>query len=150
MLFTINCIVIVSYVVVIHMIINPLPRTDDGHIEYGILLLPIVLSAFESYIESKTYESITNGFHSAVEFHIITDKPEEMSAALMKELSRGVTAVPAKGMYTKENKSMLICVVSRRQIATLQRIVHQIDPDSFAVMSSTSQVLGLGFYKGEL
>ena len=150
MLFIINCIVIVSYVVVMKIILNPVPRGEDGHINYGLLVLPIVLSALESYIESKTNESVTNGFHSAIEFHIITDKPEEMSAALMRELSRGVTAVPAKGMYTKEDKTMLICVISRRQIAALQRIVHEIDPDSFAVMSSASQVLGLGFYKSEL
>ena len=150
MLFIINCIVIVSYVVVMKIILYPVPRDDKGHIHYGLLLLPIVLSAFESYIESKTYESITNGFHSAIEFHIITSKPDEMSAAIMKELSRGVTSLPAKGMYTKEDKCMLLCVVSRRQIATLQRIVHEIDPDSFAVMASASQVLGLGFYKSEM
>ena len=150
MLFVINCVVIVSYVVIIHMILNPLPRTEDGHIHYGLLLLPIVLSAFESYIESKTNESVTNGFHSAIEFRIITSKPEEMSKAIMKELSRGVTALPAKGMYTKEDKSMLLCVVSRRQIVALQRIVRQVDPDSFAVMSNTSQVLGLGFHKDDI
>lgn len=113
-------------------------------------LLPIMLAAFESYIESKTNESMTNGFQSAREFRIITDKPEEMAQALMRELSRGVTAVPATGMYTKFTHTMLICVVNRRQVATLRRIMKQVDPDSFAVMSNVSQVLGLGFYTEEL
>lgn len=113
-------------------------------------LLPIMLSAFESYIESKTNEALTNGFQSAREFRIITDKPEEMAKALMKELSRGVTAIPATGMYTKFTHTMLLCVVSRRQVATLKRIMKKIDPDSFAVMSNVSQVLGLGFYTQEL
>ena len=113
-------------------------------------LLPIMLSAFESYIESKTNEGLTNGFQSAREFRIITDKPEEMAKALMKELSRGVTAIPATGMYTKYTHTMILCVVSRRQVATLKRIMKSIDPDSFAVMSNVSQVLGLGFYSQEL
>ena len=113
-------------------------------------LLPIMLSAFESYIESKTNESLTNGFQSAREFRIITDKPEEMAQALMHELSRGVTAVPATGMYTKITHTMLICVVNRRQVATLRRVMKKVDPDSFAVMSNVSQVLGLGFYIEEL
>lgn len=113
-------------------------------------LLPIMLAAFESYIESKTNESMTNGFQSAREFRIITDKPEEMAQALMKELSRGVTAVPATGMYTKFTHTMLICVVNRRQVATLRRIMKKVDPDSFAVMSNVSQVLGLGFYNNDL
>lgn len=150
MLFAINCTVIVSYIVVTHLTVFPLPKTASGAIDYGALLLPIVMSAFESYIESKTNESITNGFHSATEFRIITDKPEEMSAALMKELSRGVTAIPAKGMYTKETRAMLLCVVSRRQVPTLRKIMRQVDPDSFAVMAKVSQVLGLGFYSDEM
>ena len=113
-------------------------------------LLPIMLAAFESYVESKTNESMMNGFQSAREFRIITDKPEEMAQALMKELSRGVTAIPATGMYTKFTHTMLLCVVNRRQVVTLKRIMKQIDPDSFAVMSNVSQVLGLGFYVEEL
>ena len=149
MLFIINCIVIVSYVVIIHLILQKPFDTEEGSYA-GKLLLPIVLSAFESYIESKTNETITNGFQSATEFRIITDKPEEMAAALMKELSRGVTALPAKGMYTKEEHTMLLCVVNRRQVPILRRVMKEVDPDSFAVMSKVSQVLGLGFYNQEL
>ena len=149
MLFIINCIVIVGYVVVNYLILKtPFETTGGSYI--GKLLLPIVLSAFESYIESKTNETITNGVQAATEFRIITDKPDEMAAVLMKELSRGVTAMPAKGMYTKENHTMLLCVVNRRQVPALRRIMKQVDPDSFAVMSKVSQVLGLGFYTQEL
>ncbi|MBQ8322493.1 MAG: YitT family protein [Clostridia bacterium] len=138
MLFVINCVIICCSVFVF--------RGDTP----AATLLPIMMSAFESYVESKTNDALTNGFQSAIEFRIITDKPEEMARALMKELSRGVTAQPAKGMYTKENRTMLLCVVSRRQVATLRRIMKETDPDSFAVMSAVSQVLGLGFYTSEM
>ncbi len=122
----------------------------DSKLTLAYNLLPIMLAAFEAYMESKTNESVTNGFQSAREFRIITDKPDEMANALMKELSRGVTAIPATGMYTKFTHTMLLCVVNRRQVATLKRIMKQIDPDSFAVMSNVSQVLGLGFYTDEI
>lgn len=139
-MFAINFVVICSSLFVFY----------DAEKALAYNLLPIMLSAFESYIESKTNESLTNGFQSAREFRIITDKPEEMAQALMRELSRGVTAVPATGMYTKLTHTMLICVVNRRQVATLRRIMKKVDPDSFAVMSNVSQVLGLGFYTEEL
>ena len=113
-------------------------------------VLPIMMSVFEVYVESNVNEAITHGFHSAIEFRIITRKPEEISMALMRELSRGVTSLPATGMYTKENYAMLVCVVHRRQVGALQRIIKTVDPDSFAVMSGVSQVLGLGFYRSEL
>ena len=138
MIFTINCIVIGASVFVFQ---GETPAET---------MLPIMLAVFESYVESKTNDSMTNGFHSAIEFRIITDKPEEMANALMKELSRGVTSIPATGMYTKITHTMLLCVVNRRQVTTLRRIMKTIDPDSFAVMSAVSQVLGLGFYSGEL
>ena len=138
MLFIINCVVIGCSIFVF------------PHETPALTLLPIMMSAFESYIESKTNDAITNGFQSAIEFRIITDKPEEMACALMKELSRGVTALPATGMYTKNSHSMLLCVVSRRQVATLKRVMKSIDPESFAVMANVSQVLGLGFYTSEL
>ena len=121
----------------------------DNDFSTAYNLLPIMLSTFEMYIESKANEFVTNGAQSAREFRIITDKPEQMAHALMKELSRGVTAIPATGMYTKITHTMLLCVVSRRQVATLKRIMKKVDPDSFAVMSNVSQVLGLGFYTGE-
>ncbi len=140
MLFIINCLIIGSSLFVFF--------DPEKMLAYN--LLPLMLSIFESYIESRTNESITNGFHSAIEFRIITSKPEEMSRVLMRELSRGVTSLPATGMYTNKEYSMLICVVSRRQAATVRRISKAVDPDSFAVMSKVSQVLGLGFYGGEV
>ncbi len=140
MLFIINCIIIGISIFVFY--------DAENSIAYN--LLPLMMSAFESYVESKTNDSLTNGFHSAIEFRIITVKPDEMAKCLMKELSRGVTALPAVGMYTKENRTMLLCVINRRQVATLKRVMKSVDPDSFAVMSNVSQVLGLGFFSEEM
>jgi uncharacterized membrane-anchored protein YitT (DUF2179 family) len=139
MLFAINSVVIASSLFVFK-------NTES----LAMRLLPIMMSVFEAYIESKTNESVTNGFQSAREFRIITDKPDEISQALMFELSRGVTALPATGMYTKEPRTMLLCVVNRRQVATLRKITKAIDPDSFVVMTNVSQVLGLGFYTNDI
>jgi uncharacterized membrane-anchored protein YitT (DUF2179 family) len=145
MLFIINVAIISASI----FVIKP-TETDDVTTEMGLLMMPVALAAFEAFIESRTNESILNGFQSAIEFRIITDKPDEMASAIMKELSRGVTALPATGMYTKIAHTMLVCVVSRRQVATLQRIMKTIDPDSFAVTSKATQVLGLGFFNGEV
>lgn len=146
-LFGINCFVIGASI----FVFKPANMDQLTQAELlGARLLPIALSAFEAYIESKTNESLTNGFQSAIEFRIITDKPTEMATALMTELSRGVTAIPATGMYTKISHTMLLCVISRRQVPIVQRIMKSIDPDAFAVTSKVSQVLGLGFYRSEL
>lgn len=114
-----------------------------------LAFLPVIKATCEQYIESKMNDTITNGIYSAIEFRVITDKPEELSLALISRLGRGVTAIPTTGMYTKEPHSMLLCVINRRQVASFKRILTKVDPDSFAVMSGVSQVLGLGFFSGE-
>ncbi len=138
-LFGINCVVIGSSFFVYY----------DKELSIAYNLLPIIISISESFVESKIHDAITHGFHSAVEFRIITNKPEEMATALMNELSRGVTMLPATGMYTKEEHPMVMCVVNSRQVPVLKRIIKEIDPDSFALMSHVSQVLGLGFYSSD-
>ncbi len=150
MLFIINCVVIVSYVIITYMTVFDVPKDENGALNYGVLFLPIIMSTFESYIESRTNETISNGFQAATEFRIITGKPDEMATAIMRELSRGVTSLPAKGMYTKETRTMLLCVVNRRQEPTVRKIAKDVDPDSFVVMAKVSQVLGLGFYTNEI
>ena len=91
-----------------------------------------------------------DGLHSAIEFRIITSKPEQMSVALMQTLQRGVTSLPATGMYTGENRSMLCCVVHRRQVTIVKRLIKLVDPQSFAIVSTVSQVMGLGFVADEI
>lgn len=138
MLFILNCIVIASSFFVY--------RVPGDAMQS---LLPLIMAACEQYVESKANDTITNGFHSAIEFRIITDKPEKMALEIISRLGRGVTSVPATGMYTHETHSMLICVIHRRQINTFRKLLKEVDPDSFAVMSGVSQVLGLGFFSGE-
>ncbi len=121
----------------------------DASLPIAYNLLPIMTSGIALFVAGKVNASITEGFQSAIEFRIITDRPEEMASALMHELNHGVTLIPAKGMYTKQEHSMLLCVIHRRQVVTLQKVIKKVDPESFAVMSSVSQVLGQGFYAPE-
>ena len=58
MLFIMNCVIIGASLFVFY----------DSEKLLAYNLLPIMMSAFESYIESRTNESMTSGFHSAVEF----------------------------------------------------------------------------------
>lgn len=139
MIFFLNCIIIsISFFVYRGEAQTPIEQ-----------IFPLIKAATEQYVESKANDSITNGFQSAIEFRVITNKPEEMSHALITRLSRGVTSIKATGMYTKQERAMLLCVIHRRQISAFRRIVQEIDPESFAVMSNVSQVLGLGFFNSE-
>lgn len=112
----------------------------------AVQILPVIKAVCEQYVESRVIDGIENGLNSAIEFRVITDKPEELSRALIVHLRRGVTSIQTTGMYTKDNHAMLVCVIGKRQIMSFKKILQRVDPDSFAVMSNVSQVLGLGFF----
>jgi uncharacterized membrane-anchored protein YitT (DUF2179 family) len=76
---------------------------------------------------------------------IITDKPDEISAIVMSEMGRGVTAWQGKGMFTGEMHSVLFVTVLRPQVAELQQLVHRIDPDAFMVIGQGHIAYGEGF-----
>jgi uncharacterized membrane-anchored protein YitT (DUF2179 family) len=77
--------------------------------------------------------------------YIITEKYEEVSAVILEDIDRGVTGLRGVGMYSKEEKMVLYCVVSRREIVRVKELVQDIDPEAFVIVSDAREVLGEGF-----
>ena len=73
---------------------------------------------------------------------IVTTKQVELSARLMEELDRGVTALEGVGMYTGEERSVLLCAITDVQMAHLKAIVSEIDKDGFVVVTQARDVRG--------
>ncbi|MEJ5310350.1 MAG: DUF2270 domain-containing protein [Anaerolineae bacterium] len=77
---------------------------------------------------------------------IVTTKKVELSARLMKELKRGVTALEGVGMYTGETRNVLLCAITDVQIAHLKSIVYEVDKEGFVVVTQAREVGG-GHFK---
>jgi len=76
---------------------------------------------------------------------LITACGKRIGQQLMTELGRGVTALEGEGMYTGEQRDVLICAVTDVQVQHLEAIVQREDPRAFVVVSSTEEVRGWGF-----
>lgn len=97
------------------------------------------------YVTTKVSDAILEGFKYSKGAYIITDKYDEIAQKIMTDLDRGVTGMHAVGMYTGDEKCMLYCVVSKRQIIEVEEIVAEIDPKAFVIVSDVREVLGEGF-----
>lgn len=97
------------------------------------------------YIVAKVTDGLLEGMNYAKAVYIISDKDEEIAKALMEELDRGVTGISAKGMYAGKERTMLFCVLGKKQIVQLKEIVVQIDPGAFLIVTDAREVLGEGF-----
>lgn len=94
---------------------------------------------------TKVSDTLIEGLHFSKVAYIITEKPEEIAQALMINVDRGVTGITAKGMYTGNSRTMLYCVVGKKQIVALKDIVMELDKDAFVIVTDAREVLGEGF-----
>ena len=76
---------------------------------------------------------------------IITDRYQEVADAIMTKLDRGLTGLDATGMYSGDKKTVLYCVVSKKEIVDLKDIVAEIDTKAFVIVTDAREVLGEGF-----
>jgi uncharacterized membrane protein len=76
---------------------------------------------------------------------IITGKPETVANRILADLGRGVTALSGKGMYTGQERSVLICALTVTEVHNLKFAVNKEDPNAFVVVSAAQEILGRGF-----
>lgn len=101
------------------------------------------------YIASTTIDAILNGLDNARSAYIITKKYEEVAAAIMTELGRGVTYLYGEGAFSGEKEKVILCAVKRQQAALLKNAVARADPSAFMIVTDAREVLGSGFKEYE-
>ncbi len=97
------------------------------------------------FINAKVSDGMLEGLKFAKMAYIISDEYEAIASAVMTSLDRGVTALNAKGMYSNQDRRMLFCVVSKKEIVKIIEISKKIDPKSFVIISDVREVMGEGF-----
>ncbi|HJW91172.1 MAG TPA: DUF2270 domain-containing protein [Anaerolineales bacterium] len=76
---------------------------------------------------------------------IITDQAQSVADRILKDLKRGVTGLPGKGMYTGKERSVLMCALTVTEVSQLKVLVKSEDPNAFVIVSPVQEILGKGF-----
>ncbi|MCU9814643.1 YitT family protein [Paraclostridium sp. AKS73] len=97
------------------------------------------------YIVVKIVDAIVSGLNYSKAFMIISNQSDILRDGITKELDRGVTFLQGKGGYTNEDKNVLLVVVSKKQEVHLKKVIKNIDPSAFIIVSDVHEVLGEGF-----
>lgn len=122
--------------------------TDGAIVVLGALVFGIENAMYAIcvvYICAKISDGMLEGLKFAKMAHIISDKAEEIAEIVLKDVDRGATGVKVQGMYSKAEKKMLICVVTKKEIVELIDIVHKVDPAAFVIVNDVHEVRGEGF-----
>ncbi|WKZ46744.1 MAG: YitT family protein [Anaerolineales bacterium] len=97
------------------------------------------------YVSGLVAETTLEGGTSVRTAMIVTSQPDAVSQRILDELVRGVTVLEGAGAYTKADRPVLYCVITRAEVATLKAIVNECDPHAFMVIGVAHEVLGEGF-----
>ena len=108
---------------------------------YEYQMEPVILCILYSFMSSTVADRQMKAGREAVCFEIITDHPDEISKEIIDKIHHTTTLIPARGMYSGRETSMLICVVNKTQAAIVTRIIRKY-PRTFAVMDPVSEVMG--------
>jgi uncharacterized membrane-anchored protein YitT (DUF2179 family) len=86
-----------------------------------------------------------DGFDYARSVNIISDKNDEIARIIMDDMSRGATAIKARGLYRDIDREMLTTVVTLKELSKLLGIIKQDHPNAFVTVSNVHEVMGEGF-----
>lgn len=100
------------------------------------------------YITTMVIDTIHTR-HEKLTAMIITHKADELQEAIHAKMVRGITLIPAKGAYSREDKQMMYIVLSRYELFDLEQIIQEVDPAAFTNIVQTIGVLGFFRREGE-
>ena len=108
---------------------------------YGMKITPVMCTLLNLFIANLVVDNGLNGIKNGYKFELVTAHPEELAQEIMSKLHHGITRVEAHGMYSGTDKTLLICIINKRQIGTMMKIIKA-HPEVFACFEKVNEVFG--------
>lgn len=99
------------------------------------------------FLTSKWVNAILQGVSFSRGALIISKEWKKIGNTLLQQADRGVTAFHGKGLYSNEEKEILLCVFAANELVKVKEIVSEIDRNAFVLITDVTEVLGEGFHE---
>ena len=122
--------------------------TDAIIISSGLFVFGIknaMYAIIAEFITSRVLDLVLEGFIFSKSVFIISREPDLIASEILNNLKRGVTSLKGQGMYTREDKNVLFCVLNAKEIFKLKSMIKEIDENAFIIVNDAHEVLGNGF-----
>ncbi|MDL2281373.1 YitT family protein [Selenomonadales bacterium OttesenSCG-928-I06] len=97
------------------------------------------------FVAGTVVDKVIEGFNRKKNVMIISEFDEKIADAILSEMHRGVTMLNGVGAYTRQDKKVLLVVVTTTQVPKVRLIVEKIDPKAFMIVTTAAEVMGRGF-----
>lgn len=123
-----DCVIITSVML--------LPGKSLSDMIYGYLMMVSSVSMMDFMMVGRK---------SSMQLLVFSSKYQEIADYIINVLERGATVLHAQGWYTKNEKDVLLIIISKKELQEITKVIKTIDRDAFVSVSQTSSVYGEGF-----
>ena len=109
--------------------------------DFVISLLGIISAAVTSFMIDKVFLGGSRAFIA----QIVSEKPEEIRAAIRDDMDRTSTIIDCVGGYSGESKKLIMVSFTMSQYALLMSIIDNVDKSAFVTIHRAHEINGLGF-----
>lgn len=94
---------------------------------------------------SLLIDMVVGGKKSSFQILVFSEQYARIADHIINVMDRGATILRAQGWFTKNEKNVLLLLVSRNELPEITKVIKNIDPKAFMSVSSTNNVYGEGF-----
>ncbi|MGT2832963.1 YitT family protein [Streptococcus halotolerans] len=98
-----------------------------------------------SFVFSQVLTVVQNGGYMVRGMLIITKESDKAAAAILQEISRGVTYLQGKGAYTGHEFDVLYVVLNPSEVREVKDILAVLDPNAFISVLNVDEVISSDF-----
>lgn len=109
---------------------------EKEYILYGILLI---------LIYTLTIDKVMALGDSRYQLEIVSKQHEKIQQTIISQMDRTVTVLYGKSGYQNQEVNVLLCVIAPRELHKIEKLIKDIDPLAFVVLSQVNRVSGRGF-----
>lgn len=109
---------------------------DTDSIIYGLIL---------TYILSTVVDKVMYGIDAGKMTLVVTDHSKEVAAKIDEMTERGCTFLRGVGSYSGEEKMVVMCACSNKEMHKVQKAVKEVDNRAFLITMESNEVRGEGF-----
>ena len=108
-------------------------------------LVNALYAALAMVLMGIVVDAVVDGGNKRRMAFIISDKFPDIAADILYGLGRGCTKLRATGMWSGNDKPVLMVILERRELSPLKAIVAERDRDAIVIISDVTEAFGEGF-----
>lgn len=113
-----------------------LPGRTFGDMVYGYIMMVTF---------SVVIDLIVVGDRGTIQLMVFSRKHAEIADYIAGKMERGVTVLKAQGWFTKQEKDVLLVLLTRSELPEITRVIKETDGKAFMTVSQVGGVYGEGF-----